>query len=70
MNLLKRDRDTRFDLAKSGIIGHILMSRAYGRPLQFLKVFVNIFNYYFKKLSGTGKKIMPIANVNRIVFVN
>ena len=29
-----RDRDTRFDLAKSGIIGKILMNRAHGRPLK------------------------------------
>ena len=45
----------RFDLAKSGTIGKISMSRAHGRPLKFLKVFLYIFNYYFKKLSGTGK---------------
>ena len=49
------DRDTKFDLAKSGIIGKILMSRALGRPLKVFKVFFYIFNYYFKKLSGTGK---------------
>ena len=30
-----RDRDTRFDLAKSGIIGYILVSRAYGRPFLY-----------------------------------
>jgi len=41
--------------AKSGIIGKILKSRAHGRPLKFFKVFLYIFNYYFKKLSGTGK---------------
>ncbi len=40
---------------KSGIIGKILLSRAHGRPLKFFKVFLYIFNYYFKKLSGTGK---------------
>jgi len=51
----KRDRDTRFYLAKSGIIGKIMMSRAHGRPLKNFKVFLYIFNYYFKKLSGTGK---------------
>ena len=45
----------RFDFAKSGIIGKILKSRANGRPLKFLKVFLYIFNYYFKKFSGTGK---------------
>ena len=48
----------RFDFAKSGIIGKILKStvgRAHGRPLTFLKVFLYIFNYYFKNLSGTGK---------------
>ena len=33
-----RDRETRFDLAKSGIIGKILMSRANGRPLKNFKV--------------------------------
>ena len=58
-------------MAKSGFIGKILMSRAHGRPLKNVKVFFYIFNYYFKKLSGTVlAKIMPIANVNRIVFVN
>ena len=47
------------------------MSRAHGRPLKFFKVILYIFNYYFKKLGGTVlAKIMPIANVNRIVFVN
>ena len=45
----------RFDLAKSGIIGKILMSRAHGRPLQILKESLYIFNYYYKKLSRTGK---------------
>ena len=40
----------RFDLAKSGIIGKILMSRAHGRPLKKFKVFLYIFNYYFKKV--------------------
>ena len=49
----------RFDLA----------SRAHGRPLKFFKVFLYIFNYYFKSLVVLAK-IMPIANVNRIVFVN
>ena len=49
------DRDTRFDLAKSGIIGKILMSRAHGRTFKIFKVFLYIFNYYFKKFSGTGK---------------
>ena len=38
-----------------GIIGKVLMSRAHGRPLKFFKVFLYNFNYYFKKLSGTGK---------------
>ena len=56
-------------MAKKGIIGKILMSRVHGRPLKNFKVSLYIFNYYFKKFSGTGK-IMPIANVNRIVFVN
>ena len=58
-------------MAKSGIIGKILMSGAHGRPLKIFKVFLYIFNYYFKKFSGMVlAKIMPIANVNRIVFVN
>ena len=56
-------------MAKSGIIGKILKSGAHGRPLKFFKVFLNIFNFYFKKLSGAGL-VIPIANVNRIVFVN
>ena len=56
-------------MAKSGIIGKILMSTAHGRPLKKFEVFLYIFIYYFKKLSGTGKNY-PIANVNRIVFVN
>ena len=48
------------------------MRRAHGRPLKMFKVFLYINNYYFKNLSGTGKKYAywPIANVNRIVFVN
>jgi len=45
----------RFDLATSGIIGKILKSRAHGRPLKMFEMFLNILNYYFKKLSGTGK---------------
>ena len=53
-------------MAKSGIIGKILMSRAHGRPLKIFKVFLYTFNNYFKNIL----KIMPIANVNRIVFVN
>ena len=60
----------RFDLAKSGIIGKILMSWAHGRPLKFFKVFLYIFNYYFKKVKWYWQKTTPIANVNRIVFVN
>ena len=51
------------------VIGNILISRAHGRPLQFLKVFLYIFNYYFKKLVVLAK-IVSIANVNRIVCVN
>ena len=46
-NFLLRDRDTRFDLAKSGIIGKILMSRAHGRPLKNFKVLFYIFYLYF-----------------------
>jgi len=56
-------------LAKSGIIGKILMSRAHGRPLTNFKVFLYIFNYYFKSLVVLAK-FMPIANENRIGFVN
>ena len=56
-------------MAKSGILGKILMRWDNGRPLKIFEVFLYIFNYYFKKLSGTGK-IIPIANVNRIGFVN
>ena len=52
---LKGTGTQRFDLTKSGIIGKILMRRAHGRPLQIFKVFLYIFNYYFKKFSGTGK---------------
>ena len=32
-----------------------VVSRADGRPLKFFKVFLYNFNYYFQKLSGTGK---------------
>jgi len=68
------EQDRRFDLAKSGIIGKILMCRAHGRPLKTFKVFLYIFNFYFKKLLKWYRyllaKIMPIANVNRIFFVN
>ena len=56
-------------MAKSDIIGKILMNKAHGRPLKFFIVFLYIFNYYFKKLSGAGKNF-AIANVNRIVFVS
>ena len=45
------------------------MSMAHGTPLKKFKVSLYIFNYYFKKFSVLAK-IMPIANVNRIVFVN
>ena len=44
LSMFQRDRDMIFDLAKSGIIGKILMSRAHGRPLKFFKVFLYIFN--------------------------
>jgi len=33
-------------------------------------VLLYIFNYFFKSLVVQLAKIMPIANVNRIVFVN
>ena len=42
----------RLELAKSGIIGKILISRAHGLSFVVLA------------------KFMPIANVNKIVFVN
>ena len=63
-----RDRDTRFDLAKSGIIGKILMSRAHGRLLKILKCFFIFFIFILKSYVVLAK-IMPISNVNRIVFV-
>ena len=58
-------------LTKSGIIGKILMSTgsAHGRPLKILKCFFIIFINILKSLVVLAK-IMPIANVNRIVFVN
>ena len=57
-------------MAKSGIIGKILMSRAHGRPLKiFIKCFF-IFLIIILKSLVVLAKIMPIANVNRIVFVN
>ena len=56
-------------MAKSGISGKILMSRAQGRPLNFFKVLLNIFFYILKSLVVLAK-FMPIANVNRIGFVN
>ena len=56
-------------MAKSGIIGKILMGRAHGRPLKFFKRFF-IFLIFILKSLVVLAKIMPIANVNRIVFVN
>ena len=56
-------------MAKSGIIGKILMSRAHGRPLKNIKVFLYLLIIILKH-SVELAKIMPIANVNRIVFVN
>ena len=38
-----KGQDTRFDLAESGIIEKILMSRVHGRPLQIFKVLLYIF---------------------------
>ena len=55
-------------MAKSGIIGKILMSRAHERP-NILKCFFYIFNNILKSLVVLAK-IMPIANENRIGFVN
>jgi hypothetical protein len=37
------DRDARFDLAGGGVIGWILVSGAYGRPLKIFKVLLYIF---------------------------
>ena len=45
----------RLDLAKSGIIEKILMSRAQGQLKNFFKELIYIIYLYFKKLSGTGK---------------
>ena len=45
------------------------MSRAHGRPLKFFKVFLFIFLIIILKSLVVLDKIMPIANVNRIVFV-
>ncbi len=56
-------------MAKRGIIGKILMSRAHGRPLKFFKVFFYIFLNILKSLVVLAK-IMPIANENRIGFVD
>ena len=56
-------------MAKSGIIGKILMSRAHGRPLKIFKVFFIFFINIFISLVALAK-IMPIANENRIGFVN
>ena len=55
-----RDRDTRLELATSGIIGKIL---------SFFKVFLYILINKLKRLVVLAK-IMPIADVNRIAFVN
>ena len=52
-------------MAKSGIIGKILM----GRPIKILKCFFIFLIIIFKSFVVLAK-IMPIANVNRIVFVN
>jgi len=45
------------------------MSRAHGRPLKIFKVFF-IFLIIILKSFVVLAKIMPIGNVNRIVFVN
>ena len=45
------------------------MSRAHGRPLKIFKVLFYILIIFQKSLVVLAK-IMPIANVNRIVFVN
>ena len=45
------------------------MSRAHGRPLKNFKVLFIFFIYILKSLVVLAKT-MPIANVNRIVFVN
>ena len=56
-------------MAKSGIIEKILMSRAHGRPLKIFKVFFIFFINILKSLAVLAKN-MPIANENRIGFVN
>jgi len=45
------------------------MSRAHGRPLKIVKVFFVFFINILKSLVVLAK-FMPIANVNRIGFVN
>jgi len=45
------------------------MNRAHGIPLKMFKVFFIFFIIILKSLVVLAK-IMPIANVNRIVFVN
>jgi hypothetical protein len=61
--------DTRFNLAKSDLIGNSLMSRVHGRPLKKFKVLLYILINILKMLVVLAK-YMPIANVNRIGFVN
>ena len=57
-------------MAKSGIIGKILMSRAHGRPLKIFKGFFFIFFINILKSLMVLAKFMTTANVIRIVFVN
>jgi len=45
------------------------MSRTHGRPLKKFKVLLYILISFLKSLVVLAKT-MPIANVNRIVFVN
>ena len=47
-----------------------LVGRAYGRPLNIFKVLLYTFNNFFLQSLVVLAKFMPIANVNRIGFVN
>jgi hypothetical protein len=42
-------------LAGGGVIGWILVSGAYGRPLKIFEVLLYIFNYFSKEFGGTGE---------------
>ena len=55
-------------MAKSGIIGYILISRALATGKKNCLVFFIFFNIL--NSLGVLAKRMPIANVNRIVYAN